>query len=179
MRAKSMLAASLRAITFRSTAGISNRFFLNVSLTKRFTLFRVTAQPTFLLTVTPKRAYARLLSCQTTKIPFEATLWAEFFNLRNSDRFRSLRNDGNLQLARGGTPVKIYLTAIRTARFFLPFALLRFITRRPFFVAILTRKPCVLLRETLLGWNVLFMFIPLEIYFKKWVFNHNDQPLSR
>jgi len=44
-----------------------------------------------------------------------------------------------------------YLTAMRTARFLRPFALLRLMTRRPFLVAILTRKPWVLLRETLLG----------------------------
>ena len=50
-----------------------------------------------------------------------------------------------------------YLTAIRTARFLRPFALLRLMTRRPFLVDILTRKPWVLLREMLLGWNVLFI----------------------
>jgi hypothetical protein len=141
MRAKSMVADSLRAITFRSTAGSINRFFLNVSLTKRLTLFRVTAQPTFLLTVTPKRAYARLFSCHTTRIPLEANFSTESFNLRNSERFRSLSDDGNVLLASTVSPVKIYLAAMRTARFFLPFALLRLITRRPFLVAILTRKP--------------------------------------
>lgn len=151
MLAKSMCAESLRAITFRSTAGSSKRFFLKVSLTKRLTLFRVTAQPTFLLTVTPKRAYARGFPCQTTRMPLHANFCAESFSLRNSERFRSLRDGGNALLASTGSPVKIYLTAMRTARFFLPLALLRLITRRPFFVAILTRNPCVLLREILLG----------------------------
>src|SRR5512133_147313 len=141
MNIKSMRADSLRAITFRSTAGINNRLFLNVSLTKRFILFLVTAQPTFLLTVTPRRAYARLFSCQTTRIPREANFLSESFKRRNSERFRNLINDGNLLPARTVSQVKIYLAAIRTARFFLPFALLRLITRRPFFVAILTRKP--------------------------------------
>jgi hypothetical protein len=96
MRAKSIVADSLRAMTFRSTAGIIKRFILKVSLTKRLILLRVTAQPTFLLTVTPKRAYARLLSCHTTSIPLEANLLTEFFNLRNSARFRSLNDDGNV-----------------------------------------------------------------------------------
>jgi len=136
-----MRADSLRAITFRSTAGINNRFFLNVSLTKRFTLFLVTAQPTFLLTVTPKRAYARLFSCHTTRIPLVANLLTESFNLRNSERFRSLTSGGNVLPASAVSPVKTYLAAMRTARFFLPLALLRLITRRPFLVAILTRKP--------------------------------------
>jgi hypothetical protein len=44
-----------------------------------------------------------------------------------------------------------YFTAILTDRFLRPFALLRLITKRPFFVAILTRKPWVRLREVLLG----------------------------
>ena len=158
MKAKFMFADSLRAITFRSTAGINKRFVLNVSLTKRLTLFRVTAQPTFLLTVTPRRAYARLLSCHTTRKALEEYFWTDSFNLRNSERLRSLSVDGYLLLVSTGSPVKIYLTAMRTDRFFLPLALLRLITRRPFLVAILTRKPCVILRETLLGWNVLFMF---------------------
>jgi hypothetical protein len=35
----------------------------------------------------------------------------------------------------------IYFAAMRTDRFFLPFALLRLITKRPFLLAILTRKP--------------------------------------
>ena len=46
---------------------------------------------------------------------------------------------------------KNYFAAIFTDRLLRPFALLRLITRRPFFVAILTRKPWVRLREVLLG----------------------------
>jgi hypothetical protein len=45
----------------------------------------------------------------------------------------------------------IYFAGILTDRFLRPFALLRLITSRPFFVAILTRKPWVRLREVLLG----------------------------
>jgi hypothetical protein len=96
MEKKSMLADSLRAITFRSTDGISVRLFLNISLIKRFTLFLVTAQPTFLLTVIPNRAYARSFSCHTTRILLEAIFFAEFFNLRNSERFLSLTNGENV-----------------------------------------------------------------------------------
>jgi hypothetical protein len=44
-----------------------------------------------------------------------------------------------------------YLAAMRTDRFFLPFALLRLMTRRPFLLAILTRKPWVRFLEMLLG----------------------------
>ena len=89
-----MVAASLRAITFKSTAANNERLFLNVSLTKRLILFRVTAQPIFLLTVTPSRAYARSLFCHTTRMPREANFWAESFSLRNSDRFRNLAVGG-------------------------------------------------------------------------------------
>jgi hypothetical protein len=89
-----MIAASLRAITFKSTAGNNKRLLLNASLTKRLTLFRVTAQPIFLLTVTPRRACARLFSCHTIKIPLEANLWTEHLRLRNSDLFFSLAAGG-------------------------------------------------------------------------------------
>lgn len=146
-----MVADPLRAITFRSTGGSNVRFILNISRTKRLTLLRVTAQPTFLLTVTPRRACARLFSCQTTRIARVANFFSESFSLRNSERFRNLTDEGYVVSASVISPVKIYLTAIRTDRFFLPFALLRLITRRPFLVAIRTRKPWVLLRETLLG----------------------------
>lgn len=89
-----MVAASLRAITFKSTAGNNKRLFLNISLTKRLTLFRVTAQPIFLLAVTPSRACARLFACHTTRIPLAANFWAVSFNLRNSARFRNLAVGG-------------------------------------------------------------------------------------
>jgi len=51
---------------------------------------------------------------------------------------------------KGGIHI-IYLQAICTDNFLRPFARLRFITSRPFLVAIRTRKPWVLLREMLLG----------------------------
>jgi hypothetical protein len=44
-----------------------------------------------------------------------------------------------------------YLLAMVTASLLRPFALRRFMTSLPFFVDILTRKPCVLLRDVLLG----------------------------
>ena len=72
-----------------------------------------------------------------------------------------------------------YFAAMRTDRFFLPFALLRLMTSRPFLVAILTRKPWVLLRETLLGWNVLFMWRTSGIFIRKRVFTHTTPLLSR
>ena len=99
-----MLAASLLAITFKSTAGNNKRLILNVSLTKRLTLFLVTAQPIFLLAVTPSRACSRLLSCQTTRIPLDANFWTESFSLRNSDRFRSLAVEGYVLLAGTAPP---------------------------------------------------------------------------
>jgi hypothetical protein len=89
-----MVAESLRAITFKSTAGNKLKLFLNISLTQRFTLFRVTEHPIFLLTVTPSRACERLFACQTTSIPLEANFWTDSFNLRNSARFRSLADGG-------------------------------------------------------------------------------------
>jgi len=101
-----MLAASLLAITFKSTAGNNKRLILNVSLTKRLTLFRVTAQPTFLLTVTPSRACSRLLACHTTRIPLDANFWAAFFNLRNSARFRNLAVGGYVFWSEAVPPAK-------------------------------------------------------------------------
>jgi len=59
------------------------------------------------------------------------------------------------------SPQNYYLAAILTDKFLRPFALLRFMTKRPFLVAILTRKPWVRLRHTLLGWKVLFIFVYL------------------
>jgi len=44
-------------------------------------------------------------------------------------------------LSKMGIIEKNYFEAIDTERRFLPFALRRFMTRRPFFVAIRTRKP--------------------------------------
>jgi hypothetical protein len=44
-----------------------------------------------------------------------------------------------------------YFPEMATDSFFLPFARRLFMTRRPFFVDIRTRKPWVLLREILLG----------------------------
>jgi hypothetical protein len=48
-----------------------------------------------------------------------------------------------------------------TARRFLPFALLLFSTRRPFFDFILLRNPCVRFRRVLCGWYVRFMMTTL------------------
>jgi len=98
-----MAAASLRAMTFTSTAGNRLRLLLKVSLTQRLILLRVTAQPTFLLTVTPSRACASPFTCQTTRMPREANFWTESRNLRNSVRFRSLRDGGN-PLSAGTVP---------------------------------------------------------------------------
>jgi hypothetical protein len=53
------------------------------------TLLRITAQPTFLLTVIPRRAWLPPFSSHTTRKPLEANLWGELDSLRNSKRFRS------------------------------------------------------------------------------------------
>jgi hypothetical protein len=49
--------------------------------------------------------------------------------------------------------------SLLTVRRFRPLARRRLRTRRPFFVLMRTRKPCVRLRCRLLGWNVRFPFI--------------------
>ena len=51
-----------------------------------------------------------------------------------------------------------------TVSFLRPFARRDASTRRPFFVAILCRKPCLLARLLLCGWNVLFIVV-LWFYF--------------
>jgi hypothetical protein len=89
-----------------STAGNKKRLFLNISLTNRLTLFRVTAQPTFLLTVIPSLATARSFACHTTRIARVANFWAESFNLTNSARFRSLAEGGYACTAESIPPVR-------------------------------------------------------------------------
>lgn len=90
-------------MTFTSTAGNIQWLVLNVSLTKRLILFRVTAQPTFLLTVTPSRAWESVLACHTTRIPREANFCAASFSPRNSDLFRN-RKDGGKEFSAGADP---------------------------------------------------------------------------
>ena len=91
---KSIAADSRRATTFKSTHGRRSRICLNVSLVYRLILLRTTAQPTFLLTVTPRRAWLPSFSCQTTRNPLVANLWGEFKSLRNSERFLSRTDFG-------------------------------------------------------------------------------------
>lgn len=50
-----------------------------------------------------------------------------------------------------------YFISSETVSFFLPVARLLDKTFRPFFVAILSRNPCLFLRFLFDGWNVLFM----------------------
>ena len=57
-----------------------------------------------------------------------------------------------------GTP-KAGRHSLLTVRRLRPFARRRFSTRRPFFVLILTRKPCVRFLRRVFGWNVRFPFI--------------------
>jgi hypothetical protein len=52
------------------------------------------------------------------------------------------------------------LYSLLTVRRLRPLARRRLRTRRPFFVLMRTRNPCVRLRCRLLGWNVRFPFIP-------------------
>ena len=56
-----------------------------------------------------------------------------------------------------GRSVKPY--SLLTVSFLRPLARRRFTTRRPFFVDIRTRNPCVRARLRLLGWNVRLPFI--------------------
>ena len=161
-----MSADSRRAMILTSTDAISSRLCLKNSRRHRFTLLRTTAQPIFLLAVIPNRAICMSFSRHTTRKPRTADLCCAEASWRNSARFRKRALLGKVAIGTTFTPVKIYLTAILTARFLRPFALLRLITKRPFLVAILTRNPWVRLREILLGWYVLFILIlPLQKYF--------------
>ena len=54
-----------------------------------------------------------------------------------------------------------YVLKVYADNFFLPFARLLFRTRRPPFVFIRSRKPCVFLRQWLFGWYVIFIQIHL------------------
>lgn len=53
-----------------------------------------------------------------------------------------------------------------TANFARPLARRAFNIARPLFVAILERKPCVLLRFRVLGWKVRFIFSPINFFDK-------------
>jgi hypothetical protein len=118
------------------------------SLTNLFIRFLVTALPTFLLTVMPSLEYAPYGSpIRIIKLGVVHFL-AFAANLRKSAR---LRRRADLSKANTGQERNPYFAAIETESFFLPLALRRLITRRPFFVAIRTRNPCVRLREMLLG----------------------------
>lgn len=94
---KSMVADSRRAMTFMSAAGSNSRLCLYTSLMQRFTLLRITAQPIFLLTVTPRRGRARSFSCQTRRNPLTANLPAESESPTKSARFRSRADLGNVR----------------------------------------------------------------------------------
>lgn len=92
---KSMVADSRRAMTFMSTAGRRCLLCLNSSLMQRLTLLRVTAQPIFLLTVTPSRACISSFGCQTRRNPLTAYEPAALESLTNSARFLSRADLGN------------------------------------------------------------------------------------
>jgi hypothetical protein len=63
--------------------------------------------------------------------------------------------------SRGQRPFPPRPTRVQAPMRFRPFWRRRFSTRRPPLVLMRTRKPWVLLRRRLLGWNVLFMnFLP-------------------
>lgn len=101
---KSIVEDSRRAMTFMSTADSRVRLCLNISLMHRLTLLRVTAQPIFLLTVTPSRGSSSPFACQTMRKPLTANLSAESKSLTKSARFRSRTDLGNVLTAESGFP---------------------------------------------------------------------------
>src|SRR6185369_16842638 len=60
--------------------------------------------------------------------------------------------------------------SLLTVRRLRPFARRRFSTRRPFFVLMRTRNPCVLARWRLFGWNVRLPFIVHSGAPARWLF---------
>ena len=98
-----MVAESRRAMTFMSTDDRRCWLCLKISLMQRFRRLRITAQPTFLLTVIPKRACASSLTCQTNKKPLTVILSVEPDSLKKSARFRKRRDLGNV-LSRLASP---------------------------------------------------------------------------
>jgi len=92
---KSIVADSRRAMIFMSTAGSVCLLCLNISLTNRLTLLRVTAQPIFLLTVTPSRGRISSLGRHTRRKPLTAYVFAAVESPTNSARFRSRADLGN------------------------------------------------------------------------------------
>ena len=59
------------------------------------------------------------------------------------------------------------LYSSETVSFARPFARRAANTRRPFFVAILSRKPCLFFLFLLEGWNVLFIFLYFYMFLSK------------
>jgi hypothetical protein len=86
-----------------STAGNASLWCLNTSLVKRLTRLRITAQPTFLLTVIPRRGPATSLSFQTTRKPLTAYLPDADKSLTKSARFLSRTDLGNVLISGFGS----------------------------------------------------------------------------
>ena len=92
---KSIVADSRRAMTFISTAGRVCLLCLNTSLMYRLILLRVTAQPTFLLAVTPRRGCISSFACQTRRNPLTPYVQLDVESLIKSARFRNRTDLGN------------------------------------------------------------------------------------
>jgi hypothetical protein len=73
------------------------------------TLLRITEQPTFLLTVIPRRGCARSFASQTTRKPLVANLLAEPESFTNSLRFRSRSDFENVPAANICSPTGVLL----------------------------------------------------------------------
>lgn len=120
------------------------------SRTKRFRRFRQTALPDFLGTATPIRAVV---------IPIEALLQRNnsFIFLSAAEILVPCRMTRPMEVSpeirslfEREKRFTVYPSSL-TVNFFLPFARRRESIARPFFVLILSRKPCLFLRFLLLG----------------------------
>lgn len=96
MLAKSISADSRRAMTLMSTGCNQCLWCLKTSLVQRLIRLRITAQPTFLLTVIPRRGTFWIFICQMTRKPLVLILPGESKSLTKSARFRKRTDLGNV-----------------------------------------------------------------------------------
>ena len=150
-------------IGLRVTATISRPasvWYRKTSLTCLFRLFRSTARGRFfLLTTRPSRLNPSSFLKARNKSDELLTEKSRFWNTAsNSSDFRRRWLEGKEWSHMWYQPTfsRFQSQAESTFR---PFARRRLITSRPPLVAILARKPWVLLRLITLGWNVLFIVL--------------------
>jgi len=149
-------APSLAVITRSEEPGRTSLFWRKNSRIRRFRRFRWTAEPILFPTVIPNLRWSKLLGQMETRkwglrylAPSLEILWKSALRQILSSLRKVCR--AIFQGLRSQKRIGFQYSLASTISFFLPFALLRFRTKRPPLVDIRFRKPWVLFRRVLLG----------------------------